>query len=234
MKKSLLLVLAMALLVMLEVSSFSPVSAALSPGTYTDHQNATGQTMIDIAGHPKIVIAGFHYDYGDLGSGDVIRIFRYVTGFKLPNGTAVDTWIAVAVFTDIPRRLELFKILYRYYTSLQLISDPSAIEVVREGNSKNIHVVWKTPLVVPDEQWGPPNFVPGFTLYPGKIVFRGHGDLLSGVEGAGTVQTVTWSGYYGNATFVCPMWEFGGPVGVNEGPYRTFIRIDSTIVTVVT
>ncbi len=222
------------LIIVIAVSNVSFVSAAILPGTYTDHQSATGSAKIDIEGHPVIVIDGFHYDYGDLGSGDVIRIWRL---FNLPIGP---TYLPVAIFTDIPARVPLFQLIYKVYpTSIQLVNDPSAIETVREGKSKNIHVVWKTDLVVPDELWGPPatkTLVPGITIPPGMLVVRGHGDAFFGSSTQDTAafsQTISGTRYYGNATFVCPTWDFGGPVGVNEGTYQTHINLDTTVVTTI-
>ena len=241
MKKTAVAVLALAMLILFAVSSFSPVSAALAPGTYTDHQNAFGQTVIDLDGHPLIVIDGFHYDSGDLGSGDIIRIWRYADWPNPPDGPGPQ-WLPVAIITDIPQRMSLFPILYAGYgTSIQLVNDPSTIETCREGKSRNIHVVWKTALEVPVTYWGPPGvpkrLVPAMTIPPGMLVFRGHGDAVSGYD-PGTqhthwIQSVTWTGYFGDATFVCPTWNFGGPVGVNEGLYRTSIRTDATIVTTI-
>lgn len=234
MKKAAIVILAMALVMSIAASSLGSVSAALAEGTYTDHQNAQGTVTIDIEGHPVIVISGTHYDSGSLGSGDVIRIFRY---FTFPIG--VSLLIPVAVLTDIPERTDLFEILYAVYpTSIQLINDPSAINVVREGKSKNIHIVWKTDLVVPDELWGPQHNipVPGFTIPPGMLVIRGHGEIVSGSSTTGDAtysQTVSGWGYDGDATFVCPTWDFGGPVGVNEGTYRTNIALDVTVITTV-
>ncbi len=217
------------------MGNLSSVSAAIAKGTYTDHQNALGNVLVDIEQHPSFLIDGFHYDYGDLGSGDVIRIWRYI---NLPIGPM---YLPVAIFADNSQRIDLFHLIYGAYpTSIQLIN-PSAIEVVREGSSKNVHLVWKTDLVVPDELWGPTGsktLVSGITIPPGMLVIRGHGDLISGTElnGGPTKpysQTVTWTGYKGDATFVCPTWHFGGPVGVNEGVAETSMRIDATVVTTI-
>jgi len=232
-KKAAIVVLATALVMSIAASSLGSVLAALAEGTYTDHQNASGTVTIDIEGLPVIVIDGWHYDSGSLGSGDVIRIWRY---FTFPTGSR---FIPVAILTDIPGRTDLFEILYAAYpTSIQLINDPSAINIVREGKSKNIHIVWKRDLVVPDELWGPQHniFVPGFTIPHGMLVIRGHGEIVSGSSTSGDAtfsQTVSGWGYDGDATFVCSTWEFGGPVGVNEGMYRTAIRLDVTVITTV-
>jgi hypothetical protein len=225
------------------VSNFSVVSGAIAPGIYTDHQNACGEVLIDIAGHPLIVIDGFHYDYGDLGSGDVIRIWRYVDWPAPPNGPGPQ-WLPVAIFTDIPQRISLFQKVYAGYgTSIQLVNDPSVIETCREGNSKNVHVVWKTALEVPITYWGPPGVpkreVPAMTVPSGMLVFRGHGDSVSGYDPGvpnnhpSWSQSADWTGYFGDATFVCPTWNFGGPVGVDEGKYPTSIRLHAIIITTI-
>lgn len=233
MKKFVVVILAFVLMMILAVSTVSFASATLDAGTYNDHQNASSTVTINIEGHPVIVIDGFHYDSGDLGAGDVIRIWRYITEFS--------RYVPVAIFTDIPERVDLFNIIYSdYSTSVQLINDPSIIKVVREGNSKNVHVVWKTDLIVPDEQWGPPAnkiWVLGITIPPGMLVTRGHGESFSGSSSSSSAlysQTVTGDmGYYGDATFVCPTWHFGGPVGVNQGPYRTSIRLNTMVETII-
>jgi len=233
-KKYFLVIFTVLLIVIMAVSSLSSVAAALSPGTYADHQDAMGETVIDVQGHPLFVFDGYHYDSGDLGAGDVIRIWRQaVIGSQT-------LYVPVAIITDIPQRVSLFQILYGIYpTSIQLISDTSVIETMSEGKSKNIHIAWKTDLVVPDEYWGPQHNVllPGFTIPAGMLILRGHGDVISGTETstrAGVVsQVVTWTGYFGNATLVCSGWNFGGPVGVNEGKYRTNVRLDGTVVTTI-
>jgi hypothetical protein len=223
-RKVAVLILAVALSLTFAVSSFSTVSATV---TYTDHQNALGASVIDVEGHPKIVIDGYHFDSGDLGVGDVIRISYYmgVIGGK-------DRYWPVAIFIDIPQRAGFLADFYATYpTSIQLVDDPD-IDVRREGKSKTIMIVWKTALEVPEEQWGA-RTTPAFTIPPGRLIFRGHGDEISGTgtgTGNGWLQTATWTGYYGDATFVCPTWDFGGPVGVDEGEYRTAVRTDVTIV----
>ena len=234
MKKVAVVFFAIALVILFAVSNFSSVSAAILPGTYTDHENAFGETLIAIEGHPIFVVDGYHFDSGSFGSGDVIRILRY---FVLPIGPM---YLPVAIFTDIPERVGLLQILWAGYpTSIQLV-ESSDIKAVREGKSLNIHVVWKTALEVPDEYWGPPGgpkiLVPAMTIPPGLLIFRGHGDAFqdSTVQTTSTfTQTVTWTVYYGNATFVCPTWDFGGPVGVNAGAHATQIRLDATVITTI-
>ena len=240
MKKTAVGVLGIILLILFVASNFSCVSA-LSSGIYTDHQNAYGSTVIDIEGHPLVIFDVIHYDSGSLGTGDVFRIWRYVDIWLSPTVT-VQRWVPVAIFTDIAQRISLFQIIYAatYPTSIQLVNDPSAIELSREGKSKNIHAVWNTDLVIPAEQWGPvpthKTTVPGFTIPAGMLVFRGHGDAITGSDTSSSSlfsQVITWTGYNGDATFVCPTWDFGGPVGVNEGTYRTSIRLDATVVTTI-
>jgi hypothetical protein len=202
----------------------------------TDHVNAYGSTVIDIEDHPNIVFDGYHIDSGSLGSGDVIRIWRYAVVAGNP------LYLPVAIFTDSVRRLSLFHELYvppYLPTSIQLV-DPCAIEIHREHHSKTVMVEWKTALEVPEETWGPPGFqtvVPAMTIPPGHIIFRGTCEAYSDSSSSSPTypgqvwsQTITWTGYYGHATLVCPTWHFRGPVGVDEGAYRTSIRTDATII----
>ncbi len=221
---------AMVLVILFAVATFSSASAAIAPGIYVDHTNAQGGTIIDIDGHPKIVFDGYHFDYSDLGAGDVIRILLPVV---TPMGATV--YLPIGIFTDIPDRISLFQKLYAgFNTSIQLV-DSSDIEAKREGKSKTMMVVWKTALEIPAERW-PGGLVPAMTIPPGRLIFRGHGDAVSissNSSGPGWSQSVTSTGYYGNATFVCPTWDFGGPVGVNEGNYRTIVRTEGTITTTI-
>jgi len=215
-------------------SNFCPVSAAVA--TITEHENAFGSTIIAIEGHPQIRFDCYHFDYGTLGSGDVIRVWYY-TGLPSPL-----TYVPVAIFTDNPARasfLQEFYIPPYLPTSIQLVK-PSDIETSREGNSKTIMAVWKTNLEAPSEIWGSPGHtitVPAITIPPGRIIFRGHGDIITGTSttvptypGQVWTQTLTWTGYYGDATFVSPTWHFGGPVGLNEGQLRTNVRLDAMLV----
>lgn len=235
--KTLSAVLVLSIATIMSVLAISPVFAVIANGTYTDHQDAAATAIIEIEGRGKMVMDAFHYDYGSLGSGDVIRVAVIVI-----TSTGAEQALPVAVFTDIPQRMPLFQYIYsRYPTSIQLISDPSAIEVRRCGKSLNIHCVWDVALVVPATTWQTPagsRTVPGFTVPPGKLFVVGHGDAISGVATEGSVaagykQTVTWTGYYGSATFVCPTWDFGGPVGRSEGSFRTAMRTDATVVTII-
>ena len=241
MKRKLLNVaLVLCLATFMSVIAFSPVLAAISPGTYTDHQNAVAMAIIEVEGKGRLAIDIIHYDYGSLGSGDVIRV-----GVVVVTSTGAEQVLPVAVFTDNPQRMPLFQAIYsRYPTSIQLVSDPSAIEIRRCGKSLNIHGVWDIALVVPDTTWttpSGPNTVPGFTVPPGKLFVVGYGDVVTGFSESGSqtnplvpyYQTVTWSGHYGDATFVCPTWKFGGPVGLSEGSLRTGMRTDATVVTVI-
>jgi hypothetical protein len=228
-KKRVVVFLALTVLIVFLSSSFSSVSAAIAPGTYTDHQNASATVLIDIGGPYPIAIDAFHYDSGSLGAGEVIRITLHVSDtLNLP----------LAIFTDIPNRIGLFQKIYAGYpTSINLINDPKAIDISRPGMSKTVHVVWKTDLTVPQENWMG-NVVPTFTIPPGMLVFRGHGDVLTGSSSSGVTgkwsQTVTsFENYYRDATFVCQTWDFGGPVGVNTGVYPTLLRFDTTVVTTV-
>ena len=239
-RKLLNVVLILCLAAVMSVIGVSPVLAAISPGTYTDHQNAAAMAIIEVEGKGRLAIDVIHYDSGSLGSGDVIRV-----GVVVVTSTGAEQVLPVAVFTDIPQRMPLFQAIYsRYPTSIQLVSDSSAIETRRCGKSLNIHGVWDIALVVPDTTWITPSgpvTMPGFTVPPGKLFIVGYGDVVTGVETSGSqtnpavpyYQTVTWTGHYGDAIFVCPAWEFGGPVGLSEGPLQTAMRTDATVVTVI-
>jgi hypothetical protein len=102
--------------------------------------------------------------------------------------------------------------------------------------------VWTQALEVPDEYWGPQgqqSLVPAMTIPPGMLIFRGHGDVVSGSDRSGGPspkpysQTITWTGYYADAAFVCLKWHFMGSVGVNDGKYQTNIRTDATVTTTI-
>jgi hypothetical protein len=226
-RKILIVALALATIMPIVFSSFGTASARVI-ATLADHIDAYGSTVIDVTGHPKVVVDGYHLDYGDLGSGDVIRISSYVD-------TPVfgQMCVAKAIFTDIPQRANFLQQFYEPNpTSIQLL-DPSDIRVTREGKSKTIMIVWKEALQVPEENWYEAS-APAFTLPAGRLIFRGHGEAASysaSISGSsGWFQTATWTGYYGDATFVCPAWHFGGPVGESEGDYRTNIHTDMTVV----
>jgi len=162
------------------------------------------------------------HDYGDLGSGDVIRIWPLLY-LPHPESPHIFQW----QYSRHSERVDLFNIIYSAYsTSVQLINDPSVIEVVREGRAKYVHVVWKTDLVVPEMNSGDRQqtefWFRGITIPRGMLVTRGHGWKLFWFfelqqrpiqSNCNRDQWATM----GDATFVCPTWDFGGPVGVNEG-----------------
>lgn len=222
---------AMFLICVIAVSSLSSAEALT---IITQHSDAYGQTVVDIEGHPVFLIDCYHYDSGSAPfvPQSTIRIWRYNPG--------ISRWLPVAYITDsLPSHIPLFYAGYK--TSIQVV-DPGTIDVRREGNSKTLRVVWNEALEVPEEHWGPPS--PGgitfqaMTIPPGMLIFRGHGDSFTGTTtstapGGTATQTVTGTLYYGNATFVNPTWDFGGPVGVNEGTNRTIVRTDGTVITTI-
>lgn len=202
-----------------------------------EHSDAFGQTLVEIDGHPVFRIDGYHYDSGSapFEPYSVIRIWRY--------SPAVSRWVVVGYITDGPSGVSRAQIVYAGFpTSIQLV-DSGTIDARREGNSKTIMVVWNEALEVPAEHWGPPSpggiTFPAMTIPPGRLIFRGHGDSFTSSTTTNSVppgtwtQTVTGTYYYGNATFVNPTWDFGGPVGVNEGTNRTLIRTDGTVTTTI-
>ena len=227
-RKILMAVLVLAATVTIAVSSFDAVSARVIE-TFTDHINAYGSTVIDIDDHPKIIIDGYHLDFGDLGSGDVIRVFCYAV-----SSVFGPRYYLVAIFTDIPQRASFLRDYHLIKPTLIQLVDASDIEVSREGKSKTIMIVWNEALEVPEENWLVAS-TPAFDIAPGRLIFRGRGDAMSisssDTGGGGWSQTATWENHhYGNATLVCPTWHFGGPVGENEGDSRTNICTDMTVV----
>ena len=218
-----IVVLALLAIITITTSSFNNVSAL----EFTEHINAYGSTIINIADHPTLLIDAYHFDFSDFGQGDVLRIFYYQDTLFGP------IFQNVAVFTNIPDRFTfLQKLFISSPTSVQLVST-SDLEVRREGKSKTIMIVWKTSLDVPTETaWlgGP---IQAFNVPPGRLNLRGHGNIISGQlsELSGNwLQILKWTGYNGNATFTCPTWHFGGPVGENGGNNPTIIYTDASLI----
>ncbi len=221
----------MLLICVFAVSNLTSVAALT---TDTAHSDAYAQTVVDIEGHPVFRIDGYHYDSGSVPfePTSTIRIWRY--------NPVLSRWLPVAFITDGSSNAQIF--YAGYPTSFQVV-EPGIIDVRREGNSKTIRVVWNEDLEVPEEHWGPPSpdglTFPAMTIPPGMLVFRGHGDSFIRTTTSTTTspglatQTVTGTYYYGNATFVNPTWNFGGPVGVNEGTNQTIVRTDATAITTI-
>jgi hypothetical protein len=224
-RKILITVLALAAIIVITASSFGDVSAQES---FTEHINAYGSTVVNIAGHPQLIIDAYHFNSGEFGSGDALRIFNYQDTQSGP------VFQCVAVFTDMPDRFTFLQQLFTGTpTSVQLVST-SNLEVSREGNSKTIMIVWKTPLEVPTEENWSGGQISAFTVPPGRLIVRGHGDVITGsgiASSDGWLQSLKWTGYTGDATFTCPTWHFGGPVGETDGQNPTTIYTDATLVT---
>jgi hypothetical protein len=225
-QKTSIVVLTLAAIMIMAFSSFNNVSAQ---ETFTEHMSAYGATMIDIPGHPQILIEAYHFDSGHFGSGDVLRIFynqETTSGNVLQN---------VAVYTDMTDRIPFLQELSgQSPTSIQSVS-ASHLEVKKEGNSKTIMIVWKTPLEVPTEENWPAGQINGFTIPPGRLILTGHSHAVSGYAteiSADWTQTLTWTSYYAKAAFVCPTWHFGGPVGENSGQNPTIIYKSATLVSI--
>ncbi len=225
-RKTFILLLALTGIIIVAASSFDTASARIIE-TFTEHMDAYGSTSISVDGLPQILIDAYHFDSGKFGSGDVLRIWCWQ---DTPIGPVLQN---VAVFTDMPDRADFLAQMFRFTpTSIQLISS-AELDVSREGNSKTVMAAWKTALQVPAETWWPGE-IPAFTIPPGRLVFRGHGEDVSGTftkaGSGGWIQTLTWTGYYGNATFICPSWRFGGPVGENGEESQTIVYTNATLV----
>lgn len=222
-RKILIVVLTLAAIMVLTVSGFDKAAALES---FTEHMSAYGSTVIDIEGHPQLLIDAYHFDWGEFGSGDVLRVFYYQ---QTPSGNMYQN---VAVYTDMPERASFLQQLFGSNpTSIQLVS-ASDLEVSRQGKSKTIMIVW-APLEVPTEENWPGGPINGFTVPAGRLIVRGHGQAISGTGtqlSDGWLQILNWNGYFGDATFVCPTWHFGGPVGENDGNNPTTIYTDATLI----
>lgn len=215
-------VLSLATIIIITASSFNTVFALVS---FTEHMSAYGSTVINIAGHPHLLIDAYHFDSGEFASGDVLRVFYYQETSQGP------MFQNVAVFTNMPDRVPFLQQLFVSTPTLIQLVSASDLEVSRKGNSKTIMIVWKTPLQVPTETWEGP--IPEFIVPPGRLILRGHGETVYGGDTKTSdnwLQTLTWKSYYANATFACPTWHFGGPVGENDGQNPTTIFTDATLV----
>lgn len=218
----LIIVMTFMVIIVMTFSSFGNVFALES---YSEQMNAYGSSVINIAGHHQLLIDAYHFDTGDFGSGDVLRVFYY------QNTTLGPIFRNVAVFTDMPDRITFLQQLsLNTNTSVQLVDDFD-LDVRREGKSKVIMIVWKQPLEVPTENWYSEE-IQGFAVPPGRLILRGHGNVISGnlfELSNNWLQILTWEGYYADATFVCPSWHFGGPVGENDGENPTIIYTNATL-----
>jgi len=200
MKRSLVLgtVLALFLAAIVSGACVAPAFAI----TYYDHVSAGGETVIDIAGHPKMQILVFHFDGGDHGVGDAMFLFLWL---ETPTGYA---YVPVAVMTDNPPGAAYAKdvcagLPAEYYVQLVKRWQFQVFRIC-----KIVLAYWTVPIVTP--------FV---TVPPACLLFKGYDGVLTDITTvmgplpSGYTLTLVWTGFAAHATFVCPSWHYWGPVG---------------------
>lgn len=204
------------------IVSAACVAPALA-STDTEHLATTGVALVDVSGHPQIMISFAHFDWGDHGPGNSIGIWEW---FAPRNGYMIVAWIR----NSEPQYEWASELVKGMPTVTQQVK-PWELQVYRVG--KTAMALWTFTIVVPEEKWVSPAgtyTTPAVTIPPGCLMLNGYDGVKTGVETAGPYPsgwtgTSPWTGYDAHATFVCPTWHYWGPVGTT---FANFVRIDST------
>jgi hypothetical protein len=201
-------ILALSLIVVILATCFAPVFAAT---TYSEHLNAQGASIINVPGHPTILVIAQHYDQGDFYKGSADRIQLHVS--SAPSGTGPPfKW--VAAYEDNPTR---------YAFSLQVDGGSGLVshnlvnrfKIQTFRIDKTVFVYWTLPLTMPattQNSMGPAT--PAVTLPPGCLMLKGYGDATPKVSDTKYGQ---WNlhqdyiSYQATATLLIPGWRYFGP-----------------------
>jgi hypothetical protein len=187
------------------------VNTALAVITKTEHMKAAGTSIIDVPGHPKILIVAQHMGQSDFYKGDADRINLFVVFTTPTGGTGLRL---VSAYEDNPERWAFSQQVGGGPPGTRPLVEKGQIQIFRI--CKVVFVYWKIPLVMPaTSAAGPLPATPEITLPPGLLVFRGYGDAESsgGVANfpSGWKSTTETTGYDAKATLFCPDWHYWGP-----------------------
>ncbi|MCW4030304.1 MAG: hypothetical protein NWE92_11730 [Candidatus Bathyarchaeota archaeon] len=188
--------------VILSATFLAPASAAV---TYCDHATRSGFATINLPEHqPAITVAVLHYDRGDNGVADYLEVDTYSPIMKM--------LVPVAIVTDSEVTATFLReFVYKglpVATNIILV-DSCDLQVCRVG--RMVFAYWSDPIV------GISVVTPQVTLPPGGLMFRGYGNAESNNVVWNLPNGVTLSMdsmvFDAHATFVCPTWNYYGPVG---------------------
>jgi hypothetical protein len=181
------------------------VNTALAVTTKTEHMKAAGTSLIDVPGHPKILIVAQHMGQSDFYKGDADRINLFVFFTTPSGGTGLRL---VSAYEDNPDRWAFSNQVGGGPPGTRPLVEKWQIQIFRI--CKTVFVYWTIPLVMPAT-----TTTPEVTLPPGFLVFRGYGDAESsgGVVNfpSGWTSTTETTGYDAKATLFCPDWHYWGP-----------------------
>jgi hypothetical protein len=211
-KKVLGIVLPLSLTFIFLVTSVAP---ALATVTYYDHVSASGNVVINIAGHqPQFTILAGHINKGDHAVADYLEV-DFLTDIGLPIGPV---WIPFLVVTDNPSMYAFNKNFI--YAGI----NPAAVVQLVKNCQLEVCSIGKTVLVC----WTVPLVTPAITVPPGCLLLNGYGcakteQFIYPIPNGVTLTINGKADFAVHATFLCPAWKYFGSVG----DQNTYVSIDS-------
>jgi hypothetical protein len=174
------------------------------PVTKTEHLDAGGGVLIDVPGHPKILVVAMHMDRSDFYEGNADRINLFAPGKPL------------TAYEDNPER--------KAFSDQVGGGPPGTRPLVKKWQiqtfriCKTVFIYWTIPLVMPAT-----TLTPEVTLPPGCLVLQGYGDAKVGdsvtpFPSTGWTMASHVTGYDAKATLLCPSWHYYGPASETATP----------------
>jgi len=184
---------------------------AFAISTNEEHVDIGGVSIIDVPGHPNILITASHMDRSNFYSGSAVRIMLFVS--TAPSGIGPPFKFVVA-YENNPER---YAFSQQVGGSIQLLNLVKIDQIQVLGKDKTALVYWTVPLTVPGTTVNPFGAAtPAVTIPPGWLLLQGYGDTHSNVQSTTYPSLWTWNYqttvYNAKSTIICPDWQYFGPV----------------------
>ena len=184
---------------------------AFAISTNEEHVDIGGVSIIDVPGHPNIMITASHMDQSNFYTGSAVRIMLFVS--TAPSGIGPPFKFVVA-YENNPER---YAFSQQVGGSIQLLNLVNKDQIQVLGKDKTAIVYWTVPLTVPATTVNPFGAAtPAVTIPPGWLLLQGYGDTFSNAQSTTYPSLWTWNYqttvYNAKSTFICPDWQYFGPV----------------------
>ena len=184
---------------------------AFAISTNEEHVDIGGVSIIDVPGHPNIMITASHMDRSNFYSGSAVRIMLFVS--TAPSGIGPPFKFVVA-YENNPER---YAFSQQVGGSIQLLNLVNKDQIQVLGKDKTALVYWTVPMAAPATTTNPFGAAtPAVTIPPGWLLLQGYGDTQSNAQSTTYPSLWTWNYqttvYNAKSTFICPDWQYFGPV----------------------
>ena len=192
------------------LAAYTSVAFAI---TQTEHLDAGATCLIEVPGHPKILVVAMHMDRSGFYSGSADRINLFAA-FTTPSGGT--GWKLVSAYEDNPERWAFSNLVGGGPSGTRPLVEKWQIQIFKI--CKTVFMYWTVPLVMPATTG--PFATPEVILPPGCLMLRGSGDVQvgGGVTNfpSGWKMTSVGKSYEASASLFCLGWHYCGPASGTE------------------